>query len=211
MSETAELPVSVIVPLSRRREGFFDRFGLPSIEINRPAELLIEKGDGSAAKKRNAGAARASQPFLFFCDDDVILARDCLAKLHARLADDEQAGFAVCDFRGIVLHPMGHPLGGNFVQRGVDPDPTDRRARDPFSGLANSSAMALIRSEAFPGFDEDLQALEDRDLWVRLMRDGVGGAYVPEVLFFAFYLDRGLAVSPAVELAAQQLEAKHRT
>ena len=67
------LPISVIVPLSKNRRSFFENFVLPLIEANNPVEIIVNDDEGRAPKKRNDGFKKSTQPFLFFCDDDILL------------------------------------------------------------------------------------------------------------------------------------------
>ncbi len=45
-----------------------------------------------AASQRNEGVARATQPFVLFMDDDILLEPDCLARMHAAMAADGRLG-----------------------------------------------------------------------------------------------------------------------
>ncbi|NJO61966.1 MAG: hypothetical protein HC836_28105 [Richelia sp. RM2_1_2] len=46
------LPISVIVPLSKKRQEFFNEMVLPLLEANEPIEIIINDNDGSAPKKK---------------------------------------------------------------------------------------------------------------------------------------------------------------
>lgn len=67
------LPISVIVPLSKNRRDFFETMTLPLIEANDVNEIIVNDDEGRAPKKRNAGFKKSTQPFIFFCDDDILL------------------------------------------------------------------------------------------------------------------------------------------
>jgi len=45
------------------------------------------------------------------------------------------------------------------------------------------STMSLIRTEAFPGFDERIQRLQDWDLWLTMLEQGKIGAYCGATVF----------------------------
>ena len=75
------LPISVCVPLQAKRRTIFQMMVLPSIRRNNPAEVLIDFDAGSANEKRNRAASDAIQPYLFFCDDDILLESYCLERL----------------------------------------------------------------------------------------------------------------------------------
>ena len=57
------LPISVIVPLSEKKEKFFYEYVYPLIEINNPNEIIINNYKGLAPKKRNIGFDKSTQPY----------------------------------------------------------------------------------------------------------------------------------------------------
>lgn len=52
----------------------------------------IRSPTAGAATQRNTGSAYASQPFLWYLDDDVILEPDCLPRLWGAISGDEKMG-----------------------------------------------------------------------------------------------------------------------
>ena len=108
------LPVSVIVPLSKNRRWFFDNMVLPLLEANRVNEIIVNDNEGRAPKKRNDGFAKATQPYIFFCDDDILLPANYIDSLYNTLQLNPNIGFAYTGYHGIVLHPESHPIHGNF-------------------------------------------------------------------------------------------------
>jgi hypothetical protein len=90
--------ISVIIPHLPGRE-------LLSIEsINRQTvkelEVFIEwdfcqKG---APRCRNLGAEKSCGEYLFFCDDDLELADNCLEKMLNALQENPAVSFAYCDY-----------------------------------------------------------------------------------------------------------------
>jgi hypothetical protein len=197
------LPVSIVVPHLGRRGVFFRRFVLPSIEANKPAEILIEDGPGSAPEKRNAGARRAKQPFLLFVDDDTVLGRDCLEKMVGAL-EPEDAGFVYCDYTGIVLPGVSHPESPVHTM-GSKPYQDSLLRRSNFI-----DTTSLLRRAVFPGFDESLKRFQDWDLWLTLLERNVRGIYLKEVLFFKFSIDLGITASVPIGPAIEAIRKKHR-
>lgn len=190
------LPISVIVPLSKKRQSFFDNFVLPLIEANNPAEIIVNDNEGFAPKKRNDGFKMATQQYLFFCDDDCLLPANYLESLLNTLEKNQNKGYSYTGYHGIVLHPELHPMRGNF-----------QIPSKPFNGSALRQAnyistMSLIKKEVFPGFDENLKRLQDYDLWLTLLERGVEGIFVPDIQFFAYYLDQGITSNENSELDA---------
>lgn len=186
------LPVAVIATLSAHRADFFNSYVLPAIKANNPAQLIIESGGGGAAAKRNSGLARATADYVYHCDDDTILAADCLARLHAALHGTAHA-FAYCDYMGITVPGVAAPagMGPVFVLRGKPWDYTQLRAGNYIG------TMSLIRRSAHPGW-EDLGRFDDWDLFLRMGAAGHTGIYVPGVLYHSYYLDNGMT-NPAAD------------
>lgn len=180
------LPISVIVPLSKSREYFFHNFTLPLIESNDPNEIIIVSDKGGASEKRNRGFESSTQPFIFFCDDDILLPKKYLSSLHHCLETNKQAGYSYSGYNGIVMHPEKHPMRGNFSVETVEFDPKKLMMGNFIS------TMSLIRREFFENFDEKLKRFQDWDLWIRLAKKGIFGKAVFNNKFYAFYLDEGI-------------------
>lgn len=182
------LPISVIVPMSEKRKDFFYNMVYPLLEANLPAEIIVNSDFGGAPKKRNAGFERSTQPFVFFCDDDILLPKGYLEKLYKLLTANPTKSYAYTGYHGIVMHPQTHPMRGNFQIPSI-----------PFNGenLKKGnyiSTMSLVRREHFPGFDESLKRLQDWDVWLTMLSKGhegimLGGA---ENMYHAYYLDEGI-------------------
>ena len=199
------LPITVVVPLSANRQEFFEEFCLPGIRANRPGKVLVVRGEGGACRKRNLGFSEVDTPYVFFCDDDVVLARDCLPMLLAALEQtDDSVGYAYGDYLGICVPPATHPLGPVFVRRAQAFDGRELLKRNYIS------TMTLVRSEVFCGFDEKVPRLQDWDLWLTLLQKGVEGLYVPGVMFHAYYLDQGITSGQSLQQAATMIRSKHQ-
>ncbi|MCW8138146.1 MAG: glycosyltransferase, partial [Planctomycetota bacterium] len=197
------LPVTVVVPLSAGRRAFFEARGLPSLLAAGPERVVVVSGEAGACRKRNAGFARVRTPYVFFCDDDVELAPDALARLLRALEAQPAAGYAYCSYEGLVTPPATHPLGERFTHVARPFDAAALRRRN----LA--STMSLLRANLVPGFDEGLRRLQDWDLWLTLLDRGVEGVAVPEVLFTAHYLDQGITASVDGDEARAAVAARH--
>ena len=111
------LPISVIVPLSKTRKDFFENMVLPMLEANNPNEIIVNDNDGFAPEKRNQGFDKSTQPYVFFCDDDIVLPANYLETLLKRLQLEHKSshiGYSYTGYYGVVLHPESHPHRGNF-------------------------------------------------------------------------------------------------
>lgn len=201
------LPVSVVIPHLRRRAEFFQRFCLPSIESNRPAEILIEENDGGdprlASVYRNQGAKRATQPFIMFADDDVIYGADYLSILLDALEKNPSAAYAYGDYAGVTMPNVRTTLPPVFFVKASSFDPNLLRREN----YINTSA--LIRREVFCGFDENLARFQDWDLWLSLLAKGHHGVYVEGTRLFGFCLDQGISLLPPKPELLAAIKTKH--
>ena len=202
------LPVSVIVPLSKNRREFFNNMVLPLIEANNPIEIIINDNDGLAPKKRNDGFKKATQPYVFFCDDDILLPANYLQSLYYALLKEHKTSetvFAYSGYDGIVLHPDSHPIRGNFKIPAV---PFNAQRLNQGNYI---STMSLVRKDVFPMFDEKLKRLQDWDIWLTLVAKGYRGKLVSNVTFYAYYLDAGItSVNNSEVDAINAIRTKHK-
>ena len=198
------LPVSVIIPLSKNRRSFFENFVLPLIEANNVNEIIINDDEGRAPKKRNDGFKKSTQPFIFFCDDDIMLPANYIQSLYNALIKNPDIGFAYTGYHGIVLHPETHPVHGNFQIPGVQFN------SEALKRANYISTMTLVRRELFPGFDENLKRLQDWDVWLTIIKNGSKGILVPNLTFYAYFLDTGITSNTNSEIdAIMNIKQKH--
>lgn len=123
-----------------------------------------ENRGGNAA--RNRGAREASGRFILFCDADVIMRRDMLAKMLAALDAHPEAAYAYSSFR----------YGWKLFR--LWPFDAERLRRANYI-----HTTSLIRRDRFPGFDETVRRLQDWDLWLTMLERGDKGVFIPETLF----------------------------
>lgn len=183
LSSGYALPISVVIPHVESRRDFLLNEALPSVLDNRPSEVIIESGSRSAQKKRNDGAEKATQPFVFFHDDDVKMRSSCLEKMLIKLRENEKAGFVYCDFERVIHGGITFPYKSGVQVPG--PSAVGR--------LRNESpicTMSLIRKEAFPGFDERIRREQDRDLFLGITKAGWGAEYIADVLIELHQIDQ---------------------
>lgn len=197
------LPISVVIPHIVSRKEFFEKSCLPSVKENRPAQIIIQAGDGNACEKRNAGAQSATESYLMFVDDDSVLKKDALEKMLAALLKDPGASFAYSDTE-MVLYPgipYPHPAGRRSAMRW---DPASLRRGNYIE------TMSLMRRNAFPGFDPAIRRFQDWDLWLTLSARGHRGVYIPEILFELHHFDIGITASVPFEESLLAIKKKHK-
>jgi glycosyltransferase involved in cell wall biosynthesis len=198
------LPISVIVPLSEKRKNFFDAFTFPMLEANMPKEIIVNDNIGSAPQKRNEGFLKATQPYVFFCDDDIILPATHLRLLYQALENNRNVKFAYSGYFGIVLHEKNHPIGKNFSIPTIDFDENRLKKHNYIS------TMTLMDRTVFPRFDETLDRLQDWDVWLTIVKNGHKGIAVHNNEFFAYYIDGGITSNTNDEkTAANKIIIKH--
>ena len=198
------LPVSVIIPLSKNRREFFNNMVLPLLEANEVIEIIINDNEGNAPKKRNEGFGKATQPFLFFCDDDILLPANYIPTLFKTLKEHSECDFAYSGYHGIVLHPETHPIHGNFEIPAIEFNPQALKYGNYIS------TMSLMRREIFCGWDEKLKRLQDWSLWLTIIEKGTKGILVPSQTFYAYYLDSGITSNNNSEIdAINAIRVKH--
>jgi glycosyltransferase involved in cell wall biosynthesis len=196
------LPISVIIPHRQARGDWFRRNCLPQVIENNPAEIIIEDWEGGACEKRNIGAAKASQPFLMFVDDDSYLYEFALVEMLRALKTDPGATFAYSDARHVKYPGIPYP-NENGIRRAM---PWNVKA------LKNGNyveTMSLLRREAFPGFDSKMKRFQDWDLWLTLSEKGHRGVYIPQTLFELHHFDVGISASIPLDESLAAIRLKH--
>ncbi len=195
--------VSVIVPLTKSRIDFFEGFILPSIEANNPKEIIIVDDDAPATIKRNIGAEKATGKYLFFCDDDALLKRNCLKTLTSSLEREPGCAFAYCNFVMInFLNNLEPPMRNKFFNS-IPWDPVVLREHNYID-----TGSLIVRDE-FMGFDESMSRFQDWEMWLRMAKSGKKGLFVPKLLFFSFKVTDSISTQVTKEVGLAQLEKVH--
>lgn len=188
------LPISVVVAHRPDRAEWFRRFCLPSVDANDPMEILVESV-GTAPQNRNRGLARAKQPYVFFCDDDVWLPDGHLGALLAALEEQGAYMYAYTDY--YTVRPTG-------IHR-CAAAPYDHDSIQVFNYI---STMSLVLRAAAPLWDEALGALQNWDYWLSTHGKGL---YIPNRWFMTWDLGDGTISSDgaAWEHAQEYIRHKH--
>lgn len=126
----------------------------------------IHQQNQGAPVARNNGFHLSTGEFIIFWDADVVAEPKMLEKLVVMLEADKEASWAYSSFW------WGRRL---FQCR-------------PFNADALRSqnyihTSALIRREAFPGFDESLKRFQDWDLWLTMSEQGKVGVFIDDPLY----------------------------
>lgn len=188
------LPVTVVVPHLSSRDEWFNRFCWPSIKANDPAEIFVIKDVSPASRARNEGLAKVKTPFVLFVDDDHIMGSDCIAQMVEALERSPGASFAYCQYIGLdlkapkVIPMLSQPFNVTDLENGNYID-----------------VSSLLRRADCPKFDEQVQGLEDWDLWLQMTRAGKKGVFIPKVLFYKFVIDKSISA----KLASGEIDKRY--
>ena len=126
----------------------------------------IEQKNAGSNPARNRGWKEAKGAYVIFCDADVRMHPNMIQTLFQALQDHPEASYAYSSFK------FGWKTFGGV------PFSAERMRKRNFVHTS-----ALVRSEDFPGFDEDIQRLQDWDVWLTMLEGGKTGVLVPEMLF----------------------------
>jgi glycosyltransferase involved in cell wall biosynthesis len=168
-SALAEQPAEVVVV----EDG---TAGVDEASLGRARLLRLDHVGRSAA--RNAGVQEAKTPFVAFLDDDDLALPGRLQTQRAALRAGAQAVLSFGRVR--VVDASGHPLDdwNELLARRFDRLP-EKGAR--FVDLLAArcpiyTSATMVRRDAFlavGGYDPELDAYEDADLYLRLSRSGL--------------------------------------
>lgn len=181
--------------------------------LNRVQFIALPHNSG-APIARNTAFAASTGASVIFLDADADLRPDALEQWQRALEEHPDAAFAYSAFRFGRKVFRSRPYSAESLARG---------------NFIHTSA--LIRREAFPGFDPVLKKFQDWDVWIEMAKRGYTGVYIPELLMsftertqggmsrwipsFAYRLPwRFLGKEPAVVRRYREAEAiiraKHR-
>lgn len=135
---------------------------------------VIRKSNGGLSSARNEGIKRSKGRWCHFIDDDDLVAESFYVELLPLLTKSSSS-FAYCDsefFNENTRFPF------------VTPSPNEFSARMIIGNCihVNSVIIETRLLEKLGGFDESLNGLEDWDMWLRCLRDGMTIQHVPKVL-----------------------------
>lgn len=127
---------------------------------------LINQENQGRPRARNRGADEAHGTYILFCDADVVMKTTMLEKMVHALEKHPDASYAYASYRfGWKRFPL-FPFSAEKLRSMPFPHTT-----------------SLIRRKHFPGFDPNVERLQDWDLWLTMLEQGHIGTWVPEVLF----------------------------
>ena len=171
----------------------FDGIDAQSVPDGWKVRSIAHSGPAVA---RNHGYANTSGDLIFFLDDDTLLTPDCLK--HMKWAIDRHgADFAYCDYQ-----MTGARTG---LQRGA------AFSRQAFEIQNRADCCSLVRRGVLPDepFDPEIHRLMDWDLWLRVIKAGGVGRYVPLTLFTKDFQNGDISTRNDYDKWFQTVKQKH--
>lgn len=145
-----------------------------------PRIRFVASPHGGVSRARNRAIAVARAPLIALLDGDDLHMPGYLETMVTAISGDPTLGLVTCDaiFTGDTLRAGRRfsdylPQGGAYTLDAV------------IARRANVFIASIIRREVLDtvgGFDEELPAAEDLDLWIRIAEHGWPIAHVPEPL-----------------------------
>lgn len=121
---------------------------------------------GGANMARQYGAELASGEYLIFWDSDVVAKPEMLETMLETLRNNPRASYAysryVYGHKGFKVWPFNEAK---------------------LKAMPYIHTTSLIRQKHFPGWDKDLDRLQDWDLWLTMLEQDHKGIYIPKYLF----------------------------
>ena len=153
-----------------------------------PRVRLVEHpANQGLASARNTGIAESSAPYIGFLDADDLWMPRYLAEMGAALDADPGAGLAYTD--GWTLDDLSRRiLRATVMARQRPPLPPPHDAEEFLLELVKRNfivAETMVRREAVAevgGFDVKLRAVEDYELWLRMLAHGYRAVRPPGLL-----------------------------
>ena len=142
-------------------------------------DILYHYQDNAGSNPaRNKGFELSSGDFVIFLDADIMMEDTMLEELYNALREHPDRAYAYSGF--------------SFGWKNFKSFSFDAKRLKQMNFIHTS---ALIRREAFPGFDDDLLRFQDWDLWLTMLEQGNEGVHVPKNLFKAFQAPGRSAIS----------------
>jgi GT2 family glycosyltransferase len=175
--------ISIIIP-SRVGEK---NTTLPSLKAqtytNYEIIEVLDKDAKGASWARNEGVKKAKGEYIFFCDNDLELDKDCLLNLYNALQKDKKADWAFGIFQL-----------SKFIYNDDKPKmPRSRKSLEFIDWFRGISTMSLMRAKCKPKFDTEFKRYNDWDLWIRITKAGHKPTFCNKFLFRTEYRPKGIS------------------
>jgi O-antigen/teichoic acid export membrane protein len=138
---------------------------------------LIAKENGGVASARNAGVAGARTDYVSFLDNDDLWMPEYVREMVGALEADPRAGFAFADgwwFDDVIGRFRRGSLTAMAQAPGTLPDDPEvlLRALAAHNFIWGSVTVRRSALEEVGGFDPEVNAVDDYDMWLRIVARG---------------------------------------
>ena len=147
---------------------------IPSMTINRLYHqsfrefdiVIINDFQGNANIARNKGLSMVSTEFVLFSDNDIHWKPGAVESMRALLLEDPLLSFAYGAYEMDGKIHCNEPF-----------NPIELRRRNYIS------TMSLVRTADHPGFDQQIRRLQDWDVWLTMIDQGLTGKWTGDITF----------------------------
>ena len=160
------------------RKGESCRDALESLErqtYRRFKKILVEDAEGKGANwARNTGFKAVDTKYVLFSDNDIVWEPDALENMVRTLEGNPEASYA---YGGYDLIRDEEVIG----RYGYEPWNAGKLRKWKRGNFV--STMSLVRTDHFPGFDEQIKRLMDWDVWLTMLHQKRTGVYCGKRIF----------------------------
>lgn len=187
--------ISIVIPHRKNESADITLESLKKQTFQNFVIILVEDSEGRGANwARNEGFKQVKTPFVLFSDNDIEWESNALEILLFKLQQNPQASYSYGYYEigdGVILGRIKFRprtlVKNNFI-----------------------STMSLIRTEDFPGFDENLKRLQDYDLFLTMLRNHKIGVYCGCKIFRTKDNNKGISKNNDLEEADKYIVSKHK-
>lgn len=188
------MSVEVTAIMPTIRNGLFRGLALPSIVANGFHKIKVVTDVGNIHALLNKAVSEIETEFFMMCPDDMYLVPGALKLLYESIGDGD-----VC-YGGFV--EVNNPKCGTF---------TCDAWRFNLETLINGNFIhfsSLIRKSSFPGYDTELENLNDWDMYLNMVCSGKKFVPVKSVVNVTFYIGEGITNDEKVAIAFPKIRNK---
>jgi hypothetical protein len=207
-----QYPVSSLTPVKEDRKPVYESLVRPALKRAGAAEILeCEASKGGPAKAWNELAKRATQPYIYFGDDDSVVSSDMFRAMFDSLKGEEIVSVS----HGVFDAPG---TGGGSTLQLMCPDLRSGNGWPAWTKEAllqgNFIGFYMVKREKFLGFDESFERFADWDYMIRSCEAGhnllaCNGVFVISLnVSFADHYDT-ITVPDTLDKWANQIRSKH--
>ncbi len=143
-----------------------------------PGARVIRQENKGAPAARNRGFKESSGAYVLFCDADVVMEPDMLAKMSQALDENPGVSYAYSSFKFGWKKFRLWEFDADKLRQMPYIHTTSLMRREHFPGFSAKGGPAF-------GWDTSLKRLQDWDLWLTMLEQGHVGKWIDETLFLA--------------------------